>query len=265
MKLARQGKLSYLQPAWTFDAKVVAGFTTRNGGVSRAPFNSLNLGFNTEDPLHNVEANRSTLARSFEVPPHLLLTVRQVHGTDLLVLDEPNPDLSHFLHVECDGILTNQPGILLGVLVADCYPVLLFDPFAKAVATIHVGWRGAAAGILTKAVRSLVALFGCRPEQLRAAIGPGIGAHKYEVDRPVREAFRSGNHDWDAIAVEKSLGKWRLDLRQSCRLELERAGLLAAHIEAASECTCCHRELLFSHRRDHGHTGRQMGFVMLPE
>ncbi|KIH75983.1 conserved hypothetical protein [Geoalkalibacter ferrihydriticus] len=264
MKQVRQGKISYLQPAWAREDQVVAGFTTRNGGVSRAPFNSLNLGFNTDDARHNVEANRSTLARSFEVQPHLLLNARQVHGTDLLVIDEPNPDLSHFLQVECDGILTNQPGILIGVLVADCYPVLLHDPFCGAAAVVHVGWRGAAAQILPKAVRSLSTLLGSRPENLRAAIGPGIGAHKYEVDRPVRDAFRAAGMEWEAIAVETGLGKWQLDLRTCCRLQLRQAGLDAAHIEEADECTCCHRELFFSHRRDQGQTGRQMGFIMLP-
>jgi polyphenol oxidase len=265
MKSARQGKLSYLQPNWAQESGVVAGFTTRNGGVSRAPFNSLNLGYNTEDARHNVEANRSTLARSFNVPPHLLLTTRQVHGTDLLVIDEPNPDLSHFLQVECDGILTNQPDILIGVLVADCYPVLLHDPFNKAVAVVHVGWRGAAQRILGKAVDSLVRLFGSRPENLHVAIGPGIGAHKYEVDRPVRDAFRGQGHDWQAIAEEIALGKWHLDLRESCRLELEASGISAAHLDVVADCTCCHRELFFSHRRDQGHTGRQMGFIMVTE
>ncbi|MDO3377613.1 peptidoglycan editing factor PgeF [Geoalkalibacter halelectricus] len=264
MKQVRQGKISYLQPGWAQDAQVVAGFTTRNGGVSRAPFNSLNLGFNTDDPRHNVEANRSTLARAFDLQPHLLLTTRQVHGADLLVIDEPNPDLAHFQQVECDGILTNQPGILIGVLVADCYPVVFHDPLTRAAGVVHVGWRGAAARILPKAVRAMGNLFGSRPENLRAAVGPGIGAHKYEVDRPVRDAFRAADADWDAIAVEKDLGKWQLDLRACCTLQLRQAGLAAEHIEAAGECTCCHRELFFSHRRDQGHTGRQMGFVMLP-
>ena len=122
MKLTKQQKLSYLQPGWAIDGPVQAGFTTRNGGVSRPPFNSLNLGFNTEDSSHNVEGNRSTLARAFDLQPHLLLTINQVHGTDVLVIDEPNPDLSHFLTVESDAIITNQPGMLIGVLIADCVP-----------------------------------------------------------------------------------------------------------------------------------------------
>lgn len=263
MKLARQGKISYLQPSWAQESGVQAGFTSRNGGVSRPPYNSLNLGYNTDDSRHNVEANRSTLARSFEIGPHLLLTVQQTHGTDILVIDEPNPDLSHFLTVECDAIITDQPGIMIGILVADCFPVLLFDPSCKVAASVHVGWRGAAAGLLGKTVRAMQNSFGCRPENIVAAIGPGIGAHRYEVDRPVRDSFRVGAGDWEKIAQEVALGKWHLDLQRSCQLQLAAAGLAPAHVETAAECTCCHKELFFSYRRDNGKTGRQIGFIKL--
>jgi hypothetical protein len=263
MKLARNGKVSYLQPDWAGQAGVEAGFTTRNGGVSRPPYNSLNLGFNTDDARFHVDGNRSTLARAFDLPPHLLLTVQQVHGKDILVIDEPNPDLSHFLSVQCDAVVTDQPGIMIGVLVADCFPVLLVEPRRKVAAAVHVGWKGAAAGILGKAVEAMQTTFDCKPDQILAAVGPGIGAHKYEVDRPVRDAFRQGSGHWERIAEEVALGKWRLDLRQSCLLQLEESGLDPANLSAAEQCTCCHRELFFSHRRDHGRTGRQMGFIVL--
>lgn len=262
MKLVRQGKISYKQPSWADRFELSAGFTTRNGGVSRPPYNSLNLAFNTDDASSNVEGNRSTLTRAFGLPVHLLLTVKQVHDTNVLVIDEPNPDLTHFLSVECDAVVTDQPGIMIGVLVADCYPVILFDPEKKVYAVVHVGWRGAAEGILAKTVRTMEKNFGVKIENLYAAIGPGIGAHKYEVDRPVREAFRSGTDHWQRIAKERSLGKWLLDLRLSCQLQLRDAGLDPARTEAVEECTCCHKELFFSYRRDGGSTGRQMGFVV---
>lgn len=263
MKIARQGKLSYLQPSWA-GSGVMAGFTTRNGGISRAPFNSLSLAFHTGDQQAAVEANRTHLARSFGVPPHLLLTVQQVHGSEILVIDQQNPDFSHFLRVECDAIITNQPGLMAGILVADCYPVLLYDPQGPAAGVVHVGWRGAAAGLLGRTVRALGEMFGSRPERLCAAIGAGIGGHGYEVDRPVREAFRAGAGDWERIAKETSLGHWLLDLRLSCQLQLAAAGLRDERIEAVAECTCCHRETFYSYRRDAGRTGRQMGFVLLP-
>jgi len=263
MKLVRQGKISYLQPTWASSHNLQAGFSTRNGGVSRPPFNSLNLAYNTEDARHNVEGNRSTLARAFELQTHQLLTVNQVHGNDILVIDQANYDLSHFLTLESDAIVTNQPGIMIGVLVADCYPVLLFDPQQRAVAVVHVGWRGAANGLLGKTVASLQSVFGSRPEQLLAAVGPGIAAHSYTVDRPVRDAFQAGSGHWSRIAKETDLHQWQLDLQKSCLLQLEAAGLAASQVSVVAECTCCHRELFFSYRRDQGQTGRQMGFVQL--
>jgi len=264
MKLVRNGKISYLQPHGLSDG-IVAGFSTRNGGVSRAPYNSLNLGLNTEDIQANVDGNRSTFARSFGLQPHQLLTVKQVHGKDLLIIDEPNPDLSHFLSLEVDAIITDQPGFMIGVLVADCFPVLLWDVEKKVMAAVHSGWRGAAEGILQKTSTAMQQQFGCDPANLQAAIGPGIGAHKYEVDRPVRDAFRRGSGFWEQIATEVSLGHWQLDIALSCRLQLEQAGLKANHIDQTEECTCCHPELLFSYRRDQGKTGRQLGFIMLNE
>jgi len=264
MKIVRQGKISYLQPSWA-GSSVTAGFTTRNGGSSRPPFNSLNLGFHTGDQQAAVEANRTAVARAFSLPPQLLLTVQQVHGSEILIIDQPNPDLGHFLRVECDAVITNQAGLLTGILVADCYPVVLYDPDGPAAGVVHVGWRGAAAGLLGRTVQALGEIFGSRPERLCAAIGPGIGGHGYEVDRPVREAFRRGAGGWEQIARETRLGHWLLDLRHSCQLQLEAAGLQAARIEAVAECTCCHRETFYSYRRDNGRTGRQMGFVLLPE
>ena len=262
MKLVRKGKLTCLQPE-NLGEGVVAGFSTRNGGVSRAPYNSLNLGLNTEDQLAQVEGNRSTFARTFDLAPHQLLTVKQVHGNDLLLIDEPNADISHFLSLEVDAIVTNQPGIMLGVLVADCYPVLIWHAQRRVVAAVHAGWRGAANGILGKVIRALTGHFNCSVEELQAAVGPGIGAHKYEVDRPVRDAFRTGSGFWPEISKEVKLGHWQLDLALSCRLQLEQAGVLPQHLAVAEQCTCCHPELFFSYRRDHGMTGRQLGYIML--
>ncbi|MDO9081314.1 MAG: polyphenol oxidase family protein, partial [Desulfuromonadales bacterium] len=144
-------------------------------------------------------------------------------------------------------------------------PVLLFDPVQRVAAVVHVGWRGAANGILPKTIACLVNDFSVNSAALKAAIGPGIGAHRYEVDRPVRDAFRSGTDNWSKIAKETELGKWQLDLRRACELQLAAAGLPPAQIDVVEEDTCCHRELYFSYRRDNGQTGRQMGFVLIPE
>src|SRR5512145_2918585 len=158
MKTVRQGKLNYLQPHWA-ETGVMAGFTTRNGGTSRAPFNSLNLGFHTGDQQAAVEANRAALTRAFDLPPHLLLTVQQVHGSEILVIDQPNPDFSHYQRVECDAVILNQPGVMAGILVADCYPVVLYDPAGPAAGVVHAGWRGAAAGLIGRTVQAMREMF----------------------------------------------------------------------------------------------------------
>ena len=263
MKKSRVDKIAYFEPAWSEGGGPTAGFTTRNGGVSRAPYNSLNLGFGTEDLQAHVEGNRASFCRAFELNPHQLLTVKQVHGTSVLLIDEENPDLSHFLSVEADAIVTNQPGIMIGVLVADCIPLLLHDPVKQVAAAVHAGWRGAANGIIAAAVKTMQDHFGSKNGDIQAAIGPGIGAHRFEVDRPVREAFREGSGHWDQIASEVRLGHWQVDLALSCQLQLEALGVECARIDRVAECTCCHQELFFSHRRDEGRTGRQLGFIML--
>jgi YfiH family protein len=264
MKLVRRGKISYLQPQ-QLPAGLIAGFSTRNGGVSRPPYNSLNLGLGTDDLLASVEGNRATFSRAFDLSPHRLLTVKQVHGDDILLIDEENPDLSHFLTVEVDAIVTNQPGIMIGILNADCLPILIWHDDNKVAAAVHAGWRGAANGILGKVIRSIATNFAIPAAELKAAIGPGIGAHNFEVDRPVRDAFRQGSGFWNEISKETQLGHWQVDLPLSCRLQLEKAGIKPQNIDVASECTCCHPELFFSHRRDDGVTGRQIGFIQLAD
>ena len=193
MKLVRQGKLSFLQPSH-LPSEISAGFSTRNGGVSRAPYHSLNLGLGTDDALPNVERNRAMFTRSFELSPHQLLTTKQVHGSDILLVEEPNLDLTHFLNVEVDAVITNQPDIMLGVLTADCFPLLIWHAKNRVIATVHAGWRGASNGLIAKVIATICQHFHCPPEELQAAIGPGIGAHKYEVDRLVRDAFRQNTY-----------------------------------------------------------------------
>ena len=263
MKTVKAGKINYLKPDWAAQAKLACGFTTRNGGSSRPPYNSLNLGLNTSDHFSHVEANRAAVARAFDVEPHLFLTVKQVHGSEILIIDQPNPEVSHFQRVESDAVITNQKNILIGILVADCFPVILYDRKKELAGVVHVGWRGTASGLLGRSIKAMQEVFGSFIEDLDVAIGPGIAAHNYEVDRPVRDEFRNGTGNWEQIAKEVSLGHWQLDLKKSLLLQLEEAGVDRSAVDVVDECTCCHKETFFSHRRDQGKTGRQMGFVLL--
>jgi YfiH family protein len=263
MKQTKSGKIHYIEPQLVSFKGIVAGFSTRHEGVSRPPYNSLNLGLNTNDPHHNVQGNRSLLARAFGAKADQLLTVTQVHGTDLLVVDTPNSDVTHFLKIECDGIITNQPNIMIGVGVADCAPILLFDPVKHVIAALHAGWKGTASEIARKGVSAMVENFGSNPADLLAAIGPSIGPCCYEVDEPVRAAFASENEIWEQASSLISSDKWKLDISIALKLQLIASGLLADKIEASQQCVCCTQELFFSYRRDKGETGRHLGFIML--
>lgn len=264
MEIKKSGKVHYLEPELLANRGIsLQGFTTRHEGVSRPPYNSLNLGLSTLDSPHNVEGNRSILARAFGTQLEKLVTVTQVHGCDLLILDQPNPDHSHFLKLECDGIITNQPGVMIGICVADCVPVLLLDPILRVAAALHAGWKGTAEGIVRKGVEAMVAMFDSDPRHLLAAMGPAIGPCCYEVDEPVAAAFRKGGNDFDACAESAGEGKWRLNLVEANRRQLLRAGIEEANLETSPLCVSCAKDLFFSYRRDNGETGRQMGFIML--
>lgn len=266
METTRIGRIHYLAPSFETTSPItIQGFTTRHEGISRPPYNSLNLGMNTEDSPHNVEGNRSLLTRAFGIQQERLVTVRQNHGSDILVIDAPNDDFSHFAGLEADAIITNQPGVMIGVTVADCVPILLLDPAKKIIAVVHAGWQGTAARITMQAVEGMKQVFGSRPKDVQAAIGPCINPCCYEVDQPVKDGFKAQPELWNAIAAPAGAGKWRLDLALANRLQLEDAGLSPAFIKTSGNCVCCQKEWFFSYRRDGGETGRQMGFIMLKE
>ena len=263
MRMKRAGRIHYIAVDFPGTVCSTQGFTTRHEGVSRPPYNSLNLGTNTLDQQFNIEGNRSLLARAFGANQDALVTLRQVHGSDILVIDEPNDDYSHFLSLESDAVITNQTDVIIGVCVADCVPILLCDPDRRVIAAVHAGWQGTAGKLVSKTVEGMKSEFGCDPKKIQAAIGPCIGKCCYEVDTPVRQAFEKNGFQWDSCAEPCGEGKWLLDMVGSNRELLLLVGLKADAINVSELCVCCHRELFFSYRRDKGETGRQMGFIML--
>lgn len=266
MDVIRTGRIHYLAPCFeTENPLTLQGFTTRHEGVSRPPYNSLNLGMTTDDAPHNVEGNRSLLARTFGISQERLVTVRQTHSSDILVIDAPNEDFSHFMGIEADAVITSQPEVMIGVTVADCVPVLLYDPVGKVIAAVHAGWQGTAANIAAQTVQGMAGIFGCRPGDIRAAIGPCINPCCYQVDQPVKDGFKAQTALWQTVSQPDGPGRWRLDLALANRMQLEEAGLATSAIQTAGNCVCCQKELFFSYRRDHGETGRQIGFIMLKE
>lgn len=212
-------------------------FSTRIGGVSEPPFDSLNLGILTDDEQSAVEENRLHLAAALGLAPEQVVFALQVHGTRLI--EHPTSEV----RPEADGHIVPEPGLAPLVFVADCLPIALHGP--GGLAMVHAGWRGLAGGIVAAAAE--------RVEANSAAIGPGIGPCCYEVGEEVLEAFADLG---DGIAQGRML-----DLPEVARRQLARAGV--ERVQSAGLCTSCEPELFFSHRRDHGRTGRQAGIAWL--
>jgi len=222
-------------------------FTTRHGGLSSGAFASLNLGPWTEDDPVTVDANREILARYAGRP---LAGVFQVHGSAVRIVDEPPRAADPRTDAtEADALVTSRDDVALGVLTADCMPIALVAD--AAVAAVHAGWRGLAAGIVEAAVGKLRAAAGERAV-VTAAIGPAAGRCCYEVGDEVRSAFATEDDD-----VHEGR---RIDLKLIATRRLRAAGVAVVHDTGL--CTlCAPAGLLFSHRRDDGVTGRQMGVV----
>lgn len=231
------------------------GFSTRLGGVSEGPWASLNLGRSTGDVLERVAENHRLLAEAGGFAADALVTPdQQVHGKDVRVVS-PGVRVTG----DCDALVTNTPGVGVGVRAADCVPVLLWDPRTRAVAAVHAGWRGVAARIPAESVRTLVERFDVDPSRLLAAIGPSIDACCYEVDDATAKQL-------EAVAPRietrpSKPGHVRVGLRAAIEWQLVGAGLLASAIERVGGCTSCEADLFFSHRRDKGRTGRQLSYV----
>lgn len=178
-----------------------------------------------------------------------LLSVKQVHGTDALVVDRPLTESDQFPG-GWDALVTDQPGVTVAVRTADCVPVLVHDPRRRVVAAIHAGWRGAVAGIVPKTIALMAARFGSAQLDLRVSIGPSAGPCCYEVDQPVLDQLRAGLPDWQSVVRGYQGDKAHLDLKALIRRQVEGQGLLARSVSAVNLCTICHEELFYSYRRE---------------
>jgi YfiH family protein len=179
----------------------------------------------------------------------VVLSVKQVHGTDALVVDQPIRGGETF-EGSWDALVTDQPGIMVAVHTADCVPVLLHDPVQRVVAAVHAGWRGAVAGIVPKTVALLIKRFGATAERLRMAIGPSAGPCCYEVDEPVLSRLREVFPAWREIVKPTELQRARLDLRAFVQRQALGDGLQAERIVTVNACTICHPDLFYSYRRE---------------
>jgi YfiH family protein len=228
----------------------VVAFTTRVGGVSMGAFESLNLGALTDDDPLNVVENRRRACAAVDADPSTATMAWQHHGAEVRRAEPRGIVTPGTQFDRCDGLWSNEPGQGMMLLTADCLPLALAraNGSAPALAILHVGWRGLLAGIVE---RGAEALGGGR---LTAAIGPGIGPCCYEVGEEVADPFRAAFGDG---IVQES----RLDLWSAAEQALRAAG--CEEVERTDLCTYCHPDRFFSHRRDHGRTGRQgvVGYI----
>lgn len=243
-------------------AGVVAAFSSRAGGFGTGPYRSLNLGLHVGDDLRTVLRNRRRLVTVLSLAGLPWATVRQIHSATIVqarpeLLGQGPPEARPPL-AEADGLVTNQPGLLLAVFMADCVPVLLADPAARVVGAVHAGWRGLAAGTVERGVKCFAGL-GADLGASVAAVGPAIGPCCYEVGPEVAEAV-AGRYP-AATAITRD-GRLAVDTTAAAVQALERAGVGA--VRAARECTAHQPERFFSYRRD-GTSGRQAGIVALLE
>lgn len=236
-------------PDWPAPARVRAASTTRLGGVSRPPYDTLNLGAHVGDDPAAVITNRQRLIQSLELPAEPAW-LNQVHGNRVAVAEQA------CLPVEADAACAQEPGKVCVVMTADCLPVLLCDRMGSRVAIAHAGWRGLAEGV----IGATVAGIGCNPGDLMAWLGPAIGPDAFEVGEEVRAAFLTWDPDNHTHFKPSPAGRWLADIYGLARHQLH--GLGVSVVYGGHWCTFTDRERFFSYRRD-GRTGRMASLVWL--
>lgn len=242
----------------------VHGFTTRLGGVSEGAYASLNLGESRGDAPERVLENYRILCDGLSLPPASLVYARQVHGSRVLrVTRGDGRPVFYGGRPEGDGLITTEANLPLMIFTADCTPILLHDPVRGAVGAVHAGWRGTVRDIAGEAVRLLTGEVGCRAGNIRAAIGPCIGACCYETGGEVADAVFSLLGDRARACVTPRGEKAMVDLKAVNRLLLIWAGVSPENIEVSPECTACLPEKYWSHRVTQGVRGSQASVIML--
>ena len=231
---------------------VAHGFSTRLGGVSQGMWESLNLGISRGDDPDHVRENYRRFFAAIGADGKRLAMTNQVHGgvvrtiTTADVKGDPYDKVGY----EADGLMTDLPGVALLVYSADCIPVLFYDPVRRVIAAVHAGWRGTAAGIATAAVERMRDVYGCRPADILAAIGPGIGPDCFETHEDVPNAMTAALSTAVLRHIKiKENGKFAVDLKGINAMRLEQAGLAPEHIAVSDLCTACNPDKFWSHRK----------------
>ena len=229
---------------------LIAAESTRHGGVSPAPFHSLNLGGSTSDSTENVKINNNRFFEALGVKPEQIAKSHQVHGCEILKVTAGGRFEGY------DALITNEKNIQLAVTIADCTPVLVYDPVNHAVAAIHAGWRGTAHNIVSKTVKALTMEYGSDPRNCFAYVGTCIDECSFEVGEEVAVNFESQHKRWDP-----SLKKFFINLKLANTDQLLLAGLVSDHICISAYSSVLNNEDYFSYRHEKGLTGRMLATI----
>lgn len=262
--------LSYLRfPMLDRYPELKHGYSTRLGGVSTGHCSTMSFSVKCGDEVWQVKENFRRMAEAVGVSPDSLVLTDQVHGDAVLSVtkeqryDENGRTTLHGV----DAIITNQQDVTLVCFTADCVPVFFYDPVKKAIGLAHAGWRGTVQQIGKKTLEQMRISYGCDPADVCVVIGPSICASCYEVSEEVAEAFREQYEEIELaqILLPGREGHYQLDLWQANRVSLIQAGVPETQIEISGVCTCCHADLLHSHRATGGKRGILTGYLALRE
>ncbi len=251
--------VGYLSSPSIESAGAAHAFLSRRGGVSPPPFDTLNFDPRDSDLPENIKENIKRVSRAFGIDGERLVTVNQVHGDAVHLVTEKNlggvpPD--------ADAIITSLRGVPIGIMTADCLPIIIYDPANHAIGAAHGGWRGTALGVAIRTLESMETSFGTRAKDVSAALGPHIGPCCYHVKDNVIDEFKK-NFDDTSSYIKKAEGGFTLDLGAATVAQLTGAGVAPGNITALCPCTACNNNDFFSYRKDGGRTGRQLSFITL--
>jgi len=253
----------YLSSKWQEKyTGLCVGFSTRRGGISDAPFDQLNMGLHVADEPENVLSNREILAKTISFPLDRWVIGEQVHHTNIKVVEQNDlgkgtRSMEDDVKGD-DGLITNKKDVLCAAFFADCVPLYFYDPITQYVGLAHAGWKGTVNRIADKMVKQFVRN-GTDPANLHVMIGPSISGQYYEVDERVTQHM--DREHAEKVTRKISENKFLLDLKQLNTEILLQSGVLRHNIDITKYCTFRDKELFFSYRRDHGKTGRMLGFI----
>lgn len=242
-------------------------FTTRMGGASKGMFESLNLSFTRGDDEAAVKENYRRLADALDVAPDGFVCSDQTHTTNIrkVTAEDRGKGVTRARdYTDIDGLMTDEPGLVLSTFYADCVPLYFVDPVHRAIGLSHSGWRGTVNRMGKATLEAMHKEYGTDPADVVCAIGPSICQDCYEVSADVADAFAAefAGHT-DEILIKKQNEKYQLDLWKANEIVLLDAGIQKSHLAVTDRCTCCNPQLLFSHRASHGKRGNLGAFLCL--